>query len=505
MVRRRKFLGYMAALPLLGFSCRRPSKRPPNVILILVDDMGWTGLSSYGNPHVKTLHCDRLAEEGMRFTQAYAAPMCSPSRAALLSGQYPARLQITRALPGRDIKERSAWKKLQTPMPAPLLSFEQHTLAESLRRCGYATAYLGKWHLGIADGGSGYWIKNPEDLENIRLHYGFDHADPGADLEKDKGVTDLTDKALDFMQQNRKGPFFIYLAHHSVHTSCRAPQPLVEKYVARGYPRTGEYPYEGIDSATYLAMIEHLDRETGRLLEGLDRLGLAEDTLVIFVSDNGGATRVTRNNPLRRGKATCYEGGIRVPMIVRWPARIKAGRVCEIPVHLMDLFPTLLEAAGGRPQDGQILDGVSLLSLLEGGAGLKRDALFFHIPHYICYPNGHFRTTPHGAVRCGDFKLVEYFGDHFAFPPEANQEAVVYDPNLAEYIPESKVELFNLREDVGERRNLAGEMPDETEELLSVLRNWRETVGAAMPVPNPDYDPNAKFISEFDSSRARKN
>jgi arylsulfatase A-like enzyme len=251
-------------------------------------------------------------------------------------------------------------------------------------------------------------------------------------------------------------------------------------------------------------MIEHLDRETGRLLGGLDRLGLTEETIVIFVSDNGGAVRVTRNDPLRRGKATCYEGGIRVPMIVRWPDRIESGRICEEPVHIVDLFPTLLQAAGGRRREGQILDGVSLMPLLEGGAGLERRALYFHIPHYICYPAGHFRTTPHGAVRLGALKLVEHFGDHFAFPPDANRGAAVYDPNLAEYVPERKVELFNLGDDIGEHRNLAGVMPRETDELLSILRKWRESIGAAMPVPNPDYDPAARFVSEFDSARARK-
>ncbi len=487
----------------LPLACRLRSHRQPNIIFILVDDMGWKGLSSYGNPHVETPCIDQLAKQGMKFTEAYAAPMCSPTRAALLSGQYPARLQITRALPGRDIKERAAWKILQTPTPQPMLPFEQHTMAEALKDCGYTTAYLGKWHLGTEDGGSGYSAK-PKDLENILLYYGFDHMDPGKDLNKDKGVTDLTSKAITFVEQNKDRPFFIYLSHHAVHTRCAAPQEIVDKYQAKGYPPTGKYPYEGIDTAAYLAMIEHLDNETKRLLDKLHELGLEDDTMVIFMSDNGGATRVTRNEPLRRGKATCYEGGIRVPLIVRWPGQVKSGQVCNVPVHVVDMFPTLLEVAGGYPKKGLMLDGESLVPLFKKSGSLQRDALFWHIPHYICYPKGSFRTTPHGAVRCGDFKLVEFFGDNFAFERDINKDSLIYDPNLARYVPEGKVELFNLRKDIGERRNIASSMPEKVAKLKQQLREWRRSVGAQMPVPNPDYDPNAKFISEFISPKPLK-
>ncbi len=503
MKRRREFLGFLTTLLILQVFCARPS-HPPNILLIYVDDMGWTGLSCFGNSHVDTVNIDRLAEQGMRFTQAYAASMCSPSRAALLTGQYPARLHITRALPGRDEEERAAWKKLQTPMPRPLLPYARHTLAEALKECGYTTALLGKWHLGSEDGGSGYWIKESHDLENIRRHFGFDFVDPGQDLNKDKGVTDLTNKAISFMEQNQGRPFFVYLSHHSVHTLCAAPQPLVEEYLAKGYQPTGKYPYEGIDSATYLAMIEHLDRETGRLLDRLDSLGLARSTVVLFVSDNGGATRVTRNSPLRRGKGTCYEGGIRVPLIVRWPGRVASGISCDIPVHTVDIYPTLLDLAGGVPRDSQILDGESLAPLLQGEAPPSRESLFFHIPHYLCYPLGHFRTTPHGAVRQGDFKLVEFFGDYFSFPPGANQDSRMYDPNLAQYVSQGKIELFNLKEDIGETRDLSLEMPEKTAELLNRLREWRRSLDADMPVPNPIYDPKARFVPEFDSSRTLK-
>ncbi len=502
-MRTRAYLGFVILLLLLQVFCA-PSHRSPNILLLYVDDMGWTGLSCYGNPHVETAYIDGLAEEGLRFTQAYAAPMCSPSRAALLSGQYPARLHITRALPGRDDTERAAWKKLQTPMPRPGLPFSQHTLAESLKEWGYTTALLGKWHLGTEDGGSGYWIKEPHDLENIRKFFGFDVVDPGQDLEKDKGVTYLTNQAVSFIEQNRSRPFFVFLSHHSVHTFCAAPQPLVDKYLAQGYPATGPYPYEGIDSATYLAMIEHLDRETGRLLDCLDKLDLANQTVVMFVSDNGGSTRVTRNTPLRRGKGTCYEGGIRVPWIVRWPGRVAAGETCDVPVHTVDIYPTLLEIAGGTPPDGQIWDGESLAPLLQGGTPPRRENLFFHIPHYLCYPLGHFRTTPHGAVRQGDFKLVEFFGDYFAFPSAANQDSPMYDPNLAEYIPQRKVELFNLKEDPGESHDLSLEMPDKTAELLKLLQEWRRSLDADMPILNPSYDPRESFVSEFDSTRVVK-
>jgi len=504
----RRAAGGLGALalgsPLLSTACR-PSPEQPNIVLIFIDDMGWTGLSEYGNPHVQTPNIDRLAAEGMKFTQAYAAPMCSPSRAGLLSGLYPGRIGITRALPGRDVKERAAWKKLQTPMPAPRLPVETFSLGEALQERGYTTALLGKWHLGTEDGGSGYHIKHSHEIEYIRRHFGFDTMDPGADLDVDKGVTDLTDKAVTFLEGNRERPFFLYLSHHSVHTYCAAPEAIVEKYLGQGVMPTGKYPYEGINSATYRAMIEHLDTETGRLLDALDRLELMDDTLVLFVSDNGGPVRVTRNDPLRRGKATCYEGGVRVPMIARRPGRIPPGRTCDVPVHLIDIFPTLLDATGGKPQKDQTLDGESLLPLLTGEkTALERDALFFHIPHYICYSTGHFRTTPHGAVIQGKYKLVEHFSDYFSFPPDANRDNAIYDPNLSEYVPERRVELFDLENDIGERVNLAERMPEKAAELLDRLRRWREEVGASMPVPNPDYDPEARFVSEFDSSRVIK-
>jgi len=420
--------------------------------------------------------------------------------AELLSGQYPARVRITRALQGDDIAGRAPWKKLQPLPPSPMLGFDQFTLGEALKEAGYATALLGKWHLGTESGGSGYAIKDPKDIASIQEHYGFDIFDPGdaKQLDIDKGVTDLTDREIHFIESHHDQSFFLFLSHHSVHTYCEAPEPIVQKYLDKGFIPTGHYPYEGIDSATYLAMIEHLDNETGRLLEKVKSLALDKNTVLVFMSDNGGVTRVTQNDPLRRGKATCYEGGVRVPLIIRQSGTLRSGQTCDDPVHIIDLYPTFLELAGlSDTAVRQHLDGESLVPVLQGTGSLAREDLFWHIPHYICYPLGGFRTTPHSAIRSGDYKRIEFFGDYFEYPSDANKNNLVFNPNLARYIPEPKVELFNLKQDLAERNDLSAQMPEKTKELLQRLHKWRESVGAAIPVANPTYDPTASFISTF--------
>lgn len=408
----------------------------PNVVFILIDDLGWADLPCYGNKFHETPNIDRLAREGMRFTDFYAAsPVCSSTRASIHAGQYPARVGITNFIPGHY----RPYARLTEPPILNALPLEITTLAESLKRAGYATGHFGKWHLGGKGSGP--------------LEQGYDAALAGATPEA------LTDRVLQFIEENQQRPFFVDLSHNWVHIPLRAEPEAVQKYVAK--PK----PAGGVNNPTYAAMVEAVDRSLGRILEKLEELDLAEDTLVIFTSDNGGLFRrydgqgevVTTNKPLRAEKGTLYEGGIRVPLIVWFPGVIPAGAVCREPAISVDFYPTLLEVCGAEAPAGQVLDGVSLVPLLRQSGELSREALYFHYPHY-------HHSRPAGAIRQGKWKLIEFFDD-------------------------GSLELYNLEEDVGEQHNLATEMPDKAIALRARLAAWRQAVGAKMPTPNPDFDP----------------
>jgi len=429
---------------------------PPNVVLILVDDLGWTDLGCFGSRFYETPHIDRLASRGMRFTQAYAAcTVCSPTRASLMTGKYPPRVGITDWIPGHPRPKA----KLKVPEIARELALEETTLAEILKGAGYATAAVGKWHLG----GPGF---HP-DRQGFDLNVGgCEKGQPPsyfapyriptmAEGEKGEYLTDrLAREAVQFIEANRDRPFFLYLAHYAVHTPLMGKEEVVRKYRARAGAGAGH------SNPVYAAMIEAVDDGVGRILACLEALKLASRTVVIFTSDNGGLLRITSNAPLRAGKGSAYEGGVRVPLIVDWPGVTRPGAVCEAPVVSPDLFCTILEMAGRKAPEG--VDGESLVPLLRGAGGLRREAIYWHYPHY--HPGG---ATPHGAVRKGDYKLIEFFED-------------------------GRVELYNLREDVGEKRNLALEEPGRARELRGLLAAWRSSVGARMPSPNPEFDPRAK-------------
>jgi uncharacterized sulfatase len=348
----------------------------PNVLLILVDDMSWGALRCYGNRHVATPNLDRLAAEGMRFTDAYVTPQCTPTRATLLTGQYTARNGMWHVIPYYG----HPWGRVAEPPFRENLSRDTFTLAKGMRAAGYRTACLGKWHLTTTSDGN-YSGLNAA----AAAHYGFDVVSrppsPAQEYQTgDKGVRRLTDEAIAFIEASGQQPFFCYLAHHTTHGPLAAPAELVKVYRDRGYPETG------LHNATLLACIDHLDRETGRLLERLDSLGVAERTAVIFLTDNGGiqdtflpvtagkspthlqpGRREFDNAPLRAGKGSAYEGGIRVPLLVRWPGMVKPGTVCRTPVHAVDLAPTLLAMARREAPAGHVLDGVALQPLLRGG------------------------------------------------------------------------------------------------------------------------------------------
>lgn len=438
-------------------------RKKPNIVFILIDDMGQRDLGCYGRKEYETPNIDKLASQGMLFTDGYAAcPVCSPTRASIMTGKYPARLHLTDWIAGH-VKPKA---KLKIPDWTKYLPLEEVTMAEALKPAGYATAAIGKWHLG----GEEYL---PEK-QGFDLNFGGAHqGQPSSYFSPYKlhNVTDnkdgeyltdrLTDEALKFIEANastgsaqgKAKPFYLYFAHYAVHTPLQAKKDLVEKFKANGLPEKGQ------NGAVYAAMIKSVDECVGRLMSKLDELGISDNTVVIFMSDNGGLQSVTSNAPLRAGKGTLYEGGIREPWIVKWPGVVKAGSKCSVPVTSVDYYPTILEMSDVKAGHGQVLDGVSIVPLLKESGEVKREALYWHYPHYHI-------TNPGGAIRCGDFKLIEYYED-------------------------GKLELYDLKNDLSETTDLAARMPEKAAELRKKLDDWRKSIGAQMPTSNPDYDPNA--------------
>jgi len=426
----------------------------PNIVFILADDLGWADLGCYGNRYHQTPNLDRLAADGMRFTSAYAASsVCSPTRSSILSGKYPARNDLTLWLNGRS----PARAPLLDAPHAKQLALEEVTIAEALNARGYTTGAIGKWHLG---GEPFFPEKQGFDVNVAGTHNGSPAGGyflpnqmhlPGA--AKGDYLTDrLGEEGVRFIEENKDKPFFLYQAFHSVHTPIQGKKELVRQYTERMKPGQRN------TNATYAAMLHSLDENVGRILDVLDRLELTDNTVVVFFSDNGGYHRVTSNWPLRAGKGYSYEGAHREPLLVRLPGRIAAASVCDVPVTSVDFYPTFLELAGtqGDPKHNASTDGVSIVPLLEQRGTLDREAIYWHYPHYS--PQG---GTPSGAVRVGDFKLIEFFED-------------------------GHLELYNLKEDLGEQNDLAEKMPEKAQQLHGMLLAWRKRVDAKMPVVNPN-------------------
>ena len=445
----------------------------PNMVVILADDLGAADLGCYGADLIETPRLDSLARESVVFRQAYAAaPVCSPTRAALMTGKHPARLGIT--IWSEGSLEGPKNRKLLQGESSHDLPLAEVTLAERLHDAGYATALVGKWHLGDADhapetqgfdvniGGTRwgapqtfFWPYRGSGRFGQEFRYV-----PGLPLGQTRDyLTDkLTDAALAFIDSAGQRPFYLLLAHHAPHTPIEAPKPLVEHFQAKLQPEMKH------QNAGYAAMIKSLDENVGRVLDHLRSRGLADNTLVVFTSDNGGYIGVDRksgftapctsNYPLRSGKGSLYEGGIRVPLIVRWPRAPTAERPEAVTTG--DLFFTLLAAAGVTSANNEQVDGVDLSPLVHGQEQLVRDRLFWHYPHY------YETTTPVSAIRSGDWKLLEYFEN-------------------------GRRELFNLRDDPTESRDLAAEQPERAKTLSRELANWQKQVGAKLPQPNPQY------------------
>lgn len=435
------------------------SAAPPNIVLILADDLGVNDLACYGRAEHRTPHLDRLASEGVRFSAAYCAqPICSPSRAAILTGKHPARLHLTTFLPGRA---DAASQKLLHPKIAPQLPLAEVTLAESLRAAGYRTGCFGKWHLG----GGGFGPKEQ----------GFDEVFPGrantkpSATEGGKGEFELTAAACDFIRAHRERPFFLYLPHNNPHIPLAAQEERVARFADTYNP-------------LYAAVIETLDDAVGRVLKTLDELDLAANTLVVFTSDNGGLhvrelndLPPTHNTPYRAGKGYLYEGGLRVPLVARLPGKIKP-RVSDQPVVNTDLPPTLLAFAGAKLPTG--LDGRDCSAEWQGSEAAPR-TFFWHFPHYT-----NQGSRPAGAVRAsdreGDWKLVEQYED-------------------------GSLELYDLRRDPGEEANLAALQPERATALRDRLHAWRKDIGAQENAPNPQFDAeqHRALYRDFDAARLK--
>ena len=447
--------------------CKKPQ---PNIILINIDDMGWRDVGFMGSEFYETPNIDKLADGGIIFTNAYAtASNCAPSRACLMSGQWTPRHGIYTV--GTSERGKSSDRKLIPVKNSTILPDRMITIAEVLQDAGYRTCHAGKWHLGEDPREQGFNTSIGGTHAGHPTSYYPPYGNVPLDAPNGEYLTDLVmDRAIEFVNEAANGPFFLYYSPYAVHTPIHPVDSLFFTYV-------GKQPWMGQEHAGYASMIDNLDRNIGNLVFALEEEGLSENTLIIFTSDNGGHFRITKQRPLRAGKGSYYDGGIREPLAITWKGKIKAGQQSDEPITNLDLYPTILEAAGLKKllknKESLPLDGISLLPHLTKNRKIKERPLFWHFPIYLqAYGSDGdetrdtlFRTRPGSVVRVGDWKLHQYFED-------------------------GGLELYNLREDIGERINLVDSNPDKTQELLMILEEWRENTGAPVPtVLNPDYIP----------------
>lgn len=472
----------LTCVALLPTALLQAAQRPPNVIFFLVDDWGWTDGACFGSKFYETPNIDRLAAQGMKFTQAYAAcTVCSPSRAAVMTGKYPARLHVTDWIAGH----RRPHAALKIPDWTMQLALEEKTIAEELKSRGYTTGIFGKWHLGNEEF---YPEKQGFDVNFGGCHMGAPRSyfpPYGVPVIQDEQpgefLTDRTTReVVKFIEANRDKPFFAYVPHYAVHTPLGGKPEVIARYKAKiqaGLNHT---------NAVYAALIESVDDSVGAVMKKLTELKLDRNTVIFLTGDNGGLTRTIRNgvwgnpistdnSPLRWGKGSVYEGGTRVPLVVKWPGVTRPGSVNETtPVIGVDFFPTILEIVGGLASGPARVDGESIVPLLRGGANLKRQAIYWHYPHY--HPGG---ATPYSAIRAGDWKLIHFFED-------------------------DHVELYNLKDDLGEKTDLARKYPKRTAGLRAKLAAWRTEVGAQLPTQNPAYDPAREWEGDRPAAPAKK-
>jgi len=460
-----------------GAGSKKPATRS-NFVFILVDDLGWRDLGCFGSSFYETPNIDRLGCEAMRFTNAYAAsPVCSPTRASIMAGKYPARMDTTDFFGGPQPGHKK--NKNKPVLPAAYINrlpLEEVTIAEALKQADYSTFFAGKWHLGPSEE---YWPKrqgfdinkggcsfgSPGRPGRYFIPYGNPRLEDGP---KGEHLPDrLANETVKFIKDNKEKPFLAYLSFHSVHTPLLSRDDLKQKYTEKKnrlglkakWGKEGKREVRQVqEHAVYAGMVDAMDQACGKVLDALRELELDDNTVVIFMSDNGGLStsegHPTSNLPLRAGKGWLYEGGIREPMMIKWPGVTKGGSVCNEPVISTDFYPTMLEMAGLEQMGEQHVDGVSLGPLLRGGESLGREAIYWHYPHY-----GNQGGFPGGAVRRGDYKLIANYTD-------------------------DSIELYNLKDDIGEKNDLAEKMPKKAAKLKAMLEKWRKDVDAKMPTPN---------------------
>jgi len=443
----------------------------PNIIFIMADDLGYTDTGTYGSTYYETPNIDKLAAQGLKLTSHHHAQNCQPTRAALMSGQYGPRTGIY-TVGGID---RFDWQSrpLRPAENVTSLPLNITILPQPLKAAGYATAMFGKWHLGESGGHHPGDRGFDEALVSDGKHIHFE-TNPKTDIPKDAYLADfLTDKAIDFIQRKKDSPFFLYLPHFGVHSPYQAKKELIEKFKAK--PGVG-----GHNDPVYAAMIASVDESVGRIMAKLDELKISENTVLIFTSDNGGVGGyereglmkkggdVTDNTPLRSGKGSLYEGGTRVPFIVRWPGITHPATTCGVPTIHVDLYPTLVEIAAAQAPAAQPQDGESLVPLFKDPtATLKRDAIFQNFPGYLGAGANTWRTTPVATIINGDWKLMEFMED-------------------------KHLELYNLRDDISEKTNLATTQAEKAQALLAKLHTWQTAIKAPMPTPNTPKTSPAK-------------
>jgi arylsulfatase A-like enzyme len=454
------------------------SLKKPNIVLILADDLGWTDLGVQGSKYYETPNIDRLASEGVRLQNHHHFQNCAPTRAALWSGQYAPRTGIYTV--GTLARGNASDRKMEVPENKTELPLGLKTVGDQIRANGYRTAYLGKWHLGQQ--GAFHPSKRGWDyaVTSMGRHFQF-QTQPEMKHNPDAYLADwLTDRALEFLDQSTDKPFFLVLAHFAVHTPLQAKPELIKKFETKPVANGHKNP-------TYAAMIQSVDESVGRVVSKLKQLQLEENTIVIFTSDNGGvggygdlANNITDNAPLRSGKGTHYEGGLRVPMIVRWPGVCEPGKMSQEPTSVVDIYPSLLDVTGSEYPE-QTLDGKSLLPVWKNPekAKLDRDYIFFHLPGYLEGRKGQWRTTPVSSIIGREYKLMEFLEDQ-------------------------TVELYDLTADVSESQNLVDDKPLVVKQMREELAHWRDSVKAAMPSKKVGQKTSEDIPVKKKRSQARK-
>ncbi len=461
-------------LPLAVFAAEPTAATRPNIVLIFADDLGWKDVGWQGSDFYETPNLDKLAASGMVFSSGYAAAgNCAPSRACLLSGNYTPRHHVY-AVQSTDRGPKNAMRLVPIPNRSGLAK-DNVTIADALKAAGYATGIFGKWHLDGPEGAS----PAEQGFDTVHESYHGWHEAQSKDPQNPKGVYSLTRGAIDFIEKNRTRPFFVYLPHYAIHSALEARPETLARFQKKA-------PGAQHKHALYAACLHDLDASVGLLMAKLAELGLEQNTLVVFTSDNGG-TQQSSQEPLRGSKGGYYEGGIREPFLARWPAVIAAGSRSDVPVINVDLFPTFLAAAGAPVPAGKVLDGESLLALFRGTGALARPSIFWHFPGYLNDPvirgrdldvRTGFRTRPVSVIRRGDWKLHLF---HEEWQLDGGREKLAAN---------GAVELYNLAADVGEHRNLAAAEPARRDALLDELLAWLKRTDALLPTqPNPAYDP----------------